>query len=100
MSETTFEGTSKVTVKIDGIETTFDLHTGTETILNTAIDAGVDAPYSCKGGVCTTCKAKLLEGSVKMRSNFALTDREVKDGYILACQSEPTSAKVVLSWDI
>lgn len=97
---TTFSGISKVTVIIDGMETNFELATGGETILNTAIDAGVDAPYSCKGGVCTTCRAKLVEGSVHMKANFALTDKEVKNGYILACQSQPTAERVVISWDV
>jgi ring-1,2-phenylacetyl-CoA epoxidase subunit PaaE len=90
---------SQVTVIIDKIETTFELSENGETILNTALDKGVDAPFSCKGGVCTTCKAKLLSGEVRMDANFALTDSEIKQGYRLVCQSHPVSDKVVITWD-
>ncbi|MDZ4750546.1 MAG: 2Fe-2S iron-sulfur cluster binding domain-containing protein [Flavobacteriales bacterium] len=89
----------EVTVIIDGQETTFMLSPKGETILNTALDKGVDAPFSCKGGICTTCKGKLVEGQVKMDANFALTDSEIKHGYILVCQSHPVTDKVVITWD-
>jgi ring-1,2-phenylacetyl-CoA epoxidase subunit PaaE len=91
---------SKVTAILDGIETTFELQENGETILNTAIDAGLDAPFSCKGGVCTTCMAKLIEGTVHMDANYALTDKEVKNGFILCCQSHPTSETVKFTWDL
>lgn len=91
---------AKVTAIIDETETTFELDQYGDAILDAAIDAGVDAPYSCKGGVCTTCKAKLIEGSVHMDANYALTDKEVKEGYILCCQSHPTSPVVKFSWDV
>jgi ring-1,2-phenylacetyl-CoA epoxidase subunit PaaE len=101
MSDSTkFEGTAQITITLDGVTDTFPLSTDTETILNAAIDNGIDAPYSCKGGVCTTCKAKLTEGAVHMRANYALTEKELKAGYILVCQSEPTTEKVSLTWDI
>ncbi|MFN0031685.1 MAG: 2Fe-2S iron-sulfur cluster-binding protein [Flavobacteriales bacterium] len=89
-----------VTTTIDGIETTFELNRDGDSILNTALDAGVDAPFSCKGGVCTTCMAKLQEGTVHMDANYALTDKEVSNGFILCCQSHPTSDVVKLTWDI
>lgn len=101
MSDTkSFEGTAQITITLDGVTDSFPLATNTETILNAAIDHGIDAPYSCKGGVCTTCKAKLTEGAVHMRANYALTDKEVKSGYVLVCQSEPLTEKVTLTWDI
>jgi ring-1,2-phenylacetyl-CoA epoxidase subunit PaaE len=95
-----FEGTSQITITIDGVTDSFSLATNSETILDAALDHGIDAPYSCKGGVCTTCKAKLLEGTVNMRANYALTEKEVNSGYILVCQCEPTSEKVAFTWDI
>jgi ring-1,2-phenylacetyl-CoA epoxidase subunit PaaE len=90
---------SKVTVMQYGIETTFDLKTSGATILDAATDAGVDAPFSCKGAVCCTCRAKVLEGKVKMDANFALTDSEVEQGFILTCQSHPLTEKVVIDYD-
>jgi len=91
---------SKVTVIIDQQETSFELAEHADSILDTALDNGVDAPFSCKGGVCTTCRAKLLDGTVNMDANYALTDKEVSQGYILCCQSHPTSEVVKLTWDI
>jgi len=91
---------AKVTTTLDGIETTFELAENGDSILNTAIDNGLDAPFSCKGGVCTTCMAKLTEGTVKMDANYALTDKEIKQGFILCCQSHPTSDVVKITWDI
>lgn len=90
---------AKVTVLQYGIENTFDLTTNGNSILDAAIEHGIDAPFSCKGGVCCTCRAKLLEGKVKMDANFALTDLEVEQGYILTCQSHPITEKVVLDYD-
>lgn len=90
---------SKVTVIQYGIETTVDLNTAGTSILDAAIDAGVDAPFSCKGAVCCTCRAKVLEGEVKMDANFALTDDEVAQGYILTCQSHPLTEKVIVDFD-
>ncbi len=95
-----FTGTSKVTVILDGEKTTFELAHDGDSILNAALDTGLDAPYSCKGGICTTCQSKLLSGSVKMDVNHALTPREIEQGYVLACQSHPTSEEVTLTWDI
>jgi ring-1,2-phenylacetyl-CoA epoxidase subunit PaaE len=91
---------SRVTVIMDGRETSFDLAAGGQAILDQALDAGVDVPYACKGAVCCTCRAKLVEGKVKMDNNFALTDNEVKDGFILTCQSHPLTAKVVVDYDV
>jgi ring-1,2-phenylacetyl-CoA epoxidase subunit PaaE len=90
---------AKVTVVIDGVETSFELSQEGNTILDAALDAGVDAPYSCKGGVCTTCMGKVLQGEVKMDKNFALTDKEVSGGMVLCCQAHPISDDVRISWD-
>jgi ring-1,2-phenylacetyl-CoA epoxidase subunit PaaE len=82
-----------------GVETDFQLDTSGISILEAAIEAGVDAPFSCKGAVCCTCRAKVLEGKVKMDANFALTDQEVAEGFILTCQSHPLTDKVVVDYD-
>lgn len=90
---------SHVTVIQYGIETNFDLETSGISMLDASIEAGVDAPFSCKGAVCCTCRAKVIEGKVKMDANFALTDDEVEQGYILTCQSHPLTEKVVIDFD-
>ncbi|HTB31010.1 MAG TPA: 2Fe-2S iron-sulfur cluster-binding protein [Bacteroidia bacterium] len=89
----------EVTVIADGNETTFQLATDGDAILDAAMDAGVDAPFSCKGAVCATCRAKLMEGKVEMTMNYALTDDEVEDGYILTCQAHPITPVVVVDYD-
>lgn len=90
---------AKVTVIQYGIETTYDLETTGISILDASIEAGVDAPYSCKGAVCCTCRAKVIEGKVKMDANFALTDDEVEQGFILTCQAHPLTEKVIIDYD-
>lgn len=90
---------SDITVIQYGIATPLKLNTEGISILDAAIEAGVDAPFSCKGAVCCTCRAKLLEGKVKMDANFALTEAEVEDGYILTCQSHPLTERVVIDFD-
>jgi ring-1,2-phenylacetyl-CoA epoxidase subunit PaaE len=90
---------AKISVTIDGIETSFELASDGNTILDGAIDAGVDAPYSCKGGVCTTCVGKVLEGEVRMDKNFALSDKEIASGKVLCCQAHPVSDVVKITWD-
>lgn len=92
-------GASQVTVIMDDEEFNFDLEEDGDVILDAAIDAGVDAPYSCKGAVCCTCKAKVLEGEVEMDMNYALSDDEVEEGFILTCQSHPKTPKVVVDYD-
>lgn len=90
---------SAITVILDGDETHFPLKKAGFSILDAALDAGADVPYACKGAVCCTCRAKVLEGSVEMDMNYALEDDEVEDGFVLTCQSHPTSEKVVVSFD-
>lgn len=90
---------AKIKVLQYGIETDFNLETSGISILEAAIEAGVDAPFSCKGAVCCTCRAKVLEGQVKMDANFALTDAEVDEGFILTCQAHPLTENVVIDYD-
>lgn len=89
---------SMVTVILDGVETHFEMGPK-DILLDAAMDHGADAPFACKGAVCCTCRAKVLEGSAEMVMNYALVDDEVKDGYILTCQSHATSEKLVVSFD-
>ena len=90
---------SLVSVKLDGVTFDFDLSFNGQTILNAALDLGADLPYACKGGVCTTCKAKLQEGKVHMDTNWGLEQEEVDKGFILTCQSHPLTEKLVVDFD-
>ncbi len=97
--ESDFSGISQVKVILYGEEEEFELETDGDNILEEAELYGMDAPYSCRTGICRTCKAKLLEGSANMERNYTLSESEVKEGYILTCQAHPTSEKVVVSYD-
>ena len=90
---------AKVSVKLDGIYFDFDLNYEGPSILDAALQQGADLPYACKGGVCTTCKAKLTEGKVSMDVNWGLEPDEVEKGFILTCQSHPVTAKVTVDFD-
>ncbi len=96
--ETTGTG-SEITVKIDSRSFEFKLDYNGQVILDAALAQGADLPFACKGGVCCTCKAKLIEGEVEMEANYGLEKSEVKEGYILTCQSHPRSKKVVVDYD-
>jgi ferredoxin len=87
-----------VTVQLSGKRQTFGLAAG-DTILEGALQTGSNAPYSCMGGACGTCRAKLLEGTVEMEQNFALGRSDLDAGYILTCQSHPTSPSVSVDYD-
>lgn len=91
---------SEVTVIMDDEEYHFKLASKGDSILDAAIAAGIDAPFSCKGAVCCTCKAKVKEGTVHMDMNYAIDDSEVADGFVLTCQSHPTSLRVVIDYDV
>lgn len=95
-----FSGDSEVTVTLDEEDYVFSLSTDGDTILDEVEASGIDAPFSCRGGVCCTCKAKIVEGSARMETNMSLTDQEVKEGYILTCQAHPTSAKLKITFDV
>ena len=84
---------------LDGATRSFTLEKGKESILEAGLNAGIELPYSCKGGVCSTCRAKLVEGEADMDVNFALEDYEVARGFILTCQSYPASDKVTVDYD-
>ena len=90
---------AKVSVKLDGILFDFDLGYESQSILDAALKQGADLPYACKGGVCCTCKAKLVEGEVEMEVNWGLEQDEIEKGYILTCQSHPKTERVVVDFD-
>jgi ring-1,2-phenylacetyl-CoA epoxidase subunit PaaE len=98
-SATHAEGVSQVTIVLDGRRSTFPLARDGERILDAALHVRSDAPYACKGGVCGTCRAKLINGTVEMEQCFALEQNELDAGFVLACQSHPTSEQVVLDFD-
>ena len=93
-------GASMVSVVLDGRTSTFPLAPDAEPILDAALRTRPDAPYACKGGVCGTCRARLVEGRVRMDRNYALEQSELADGVVLACQSHPASDHVRLDFDI
>ncbi|CAN5758843.1 phenylacetate-CoA oxygenase/reductase subunit PaaK [soil metagenome] len=91
---------SNITIKLDGRSFDFNLGFSSNSILDAALQQGADLPYACKGGVCATCRAKLVEGEVAMDVNYALEQEEVEQGFILTCQSHPRTEKVVVDFDI
>ena len=91
--------TSKVTVIADGRSNNFDLATVGANILDAGMANGVELPYSCKAGVCSTCKAKLIKGKVDMDISHGLEQHEIDEGYILTCQSHPITDEVIVSFD-
>jgi ring-1,2-phenylacetyl-CoA epoxidase subunit PaaE len=90
---------ARVTLLIDGVRREVEFHRGSHSILEAGRAAGIDLPFSCKGGMCSTCRAKLLEGKVKMAKNYALEPHEVEAGFILTCQSYPLTEHVLVSFD-
>ncbi len=92
-------GGAEVTISLDGRRSSFPLPPDGPPVLEAALAVRPDAPFACKGGVCGTCRAKVLEGSVSMETNYALEPDEVERGYVLTCQSHPTSDRVVLDYD-
>ena len=94
------EKKSKILISIDGRSFGFDLAFKGSSILDAAIQKGADLPYACKGGVCCTCKAKLVSGNVTMDVNYGLEPDEIAQGFILTCQSHPTTENVAIDFDI
>ena len=90
---------ARITLVIDGVRREVEFHRGSGSILEAGRAAGIDLPFSCKGGMCSTCRAKLLEGEVRMAKNYALEPHEVAAGYVLTCQSYPLTERVVVSFD-
>lgn len=89
----------QVAVIVDGMQTNVNVAEGGLNILDAALNAGADLPFACKGGVCCTCRAKVIEGEVKMDVNYALEDWEVEQGFVLTCQCHPLTEKVVIDFD-
>ncbi len=92
-------GASHVTIKLDGRSTDLELRPDDVGVLEAALLVRSDLPFACRGGVCGTCRAKLVEGTVEMDVNYALEPEEIEEGYVLTCQSHPTSGRVVLDYD-
>lgn len=92
-------GSAGVRITLGGRQTRVDLAPDGEPVLDAVLRVRADAPYACRSGVCGTCRAKLVEGTVRMDQNFALESGEVGLGYVLTCQSHPTSREVVLDYD-
>ena len=92
---------SNITIKLDGRSFDFDLSLNSDTtILDAALKKGADLPFACKGGMCCTCKAKLVEGEVEMDVHWGLDHEEIEKGYILTCQSHPKTEKVIVDFDV
>jgi ring-1,2-phenylacetyl-CoA epoxidase subunit PaaE len=92
------QGKSKITIIVDDEETSFEM-SQKQTILEAALDEDVDAPYSCQGGICSSCIAKIKEGAATMRQNNILTEGEIADGLILTCQAQPTTPNIIVDYD-
>ena len=97
-SQTVSDGNTDVKVIVDEEESSFSMPQN-KTILEVALENNIDAPYSCQGGICSSCIARVTEGTVTMRQNNILTDNEVSEGLILTCQSQPTSQKITIDYD-
>ena len=98
VKEVSSGGNCTATIILDGDTFTVEVAAG-ENILDAAINAGLDAPYACQGGSCCTCRALLTDGQVEMKVNYALLDQEVKEGFILTCQSVPQTPTVTVNYD-
>jgi ring-1,2-phenylacetyl-CoA epoxidase subunit PaaE len=83
---------------VDDEEITFEM-SQKQTILDAALKQGIDAPYSCQGGICSSCLARITSGTAEMTKNSILTDKEIADGLILTCQAHPTSTALYVDYD-
>jgi len=92
------DGNTNITVILDDEETTFEM-SKKQMILTAALDEGLDAPYSCQGGICSSCLARVTEGSVVMDKNAILSKNELEEGLILTCQAHPTTDKLTINFD-
>lgn len=96
--EKSLEGHTKITVLVDDEETTFEM-SQKQTLLEAALKQGIDAPYSCQGGICSSCLARITSGTAEMKKNAILTDSEIAEGLVLTCQAHPTSAAIYVDYD-
>jgi ring-1,2-phenylacetyl-CoA epoxidase subunit PaaE len=90
---------TRVEFVMDGRRRSFTMQTGTESILDAAGRAGIDLPFSCRAGVCSTCRTKLVRGEVELAQNYALEDWELEQGFILACQAHAKTPEIELTYD-
>jgi ring-1,2-phenylacetyl-CoA epoxidase subunit PaaE len=93
------EKLATVAVIMDGHKKSFDFAEGAENLVDAAAAQGIDLPYSCKGGVCATCRTHVRDGEVKMATNYGLEPWEVEKGFVLACQSVPVSDRITIDYD-
>ncbi|MGG7036770.1 MAG: flavin reductase family protein, partial [Flavobacterium sp.] len=91
-------GHTQITILVDDEETTFEM-SRKQTLLEAALKQGIDAPYSCQGGICSSCLARISKGTAEMKKNTILTDDEIAEGLILTCQAHPTSAEIFVDYD-
>jgi ring-1,2-phenylacetyl-CoA epoxidase subunit PaaE len=91
-------GHTKITIMVDDEETTFEM-SQKQTVLEAALKQGIDAPYSCQGGICSSCLARIKNGTAEMKKNSILTDGEIAEGLILTCQAHPTSTEIYVDYD-
>jgi ring-1,2-phenylacetyl-CoA epoxidase subunit PaaE len=91
-------GHTTITILVDDEETTFEM-SQKQTILEAALKQGIDAPYSCQGGICSSCLARISKGTAEMKKNSILTDKEVADGLVLTCQAHPKSSEIFVDFD-
>ncbi|MGV6845244.1 MAG: 2Fe-2S iron-sulfur cluster-binding protein [Lutibacter sp.] len=98
VQKSSLNGVSEITVLLDDEESSFKMD-AKKSILKAALDEGLDAPYSCQGGICSSCLAKVIEGNAIMDKNTILTDKEVAEGFILTCQAHPTTEKLIVDYD-
>jgi ring-1,2-phenylacetyl-CoA epoxidase subunit PaaE len=90
---------ARVTIVVDGMQRTLQVPFDGPALLDAGLAVGAPLPYACKGGVCCTCRARVLEGEVRMDRNFTLEPQEIAQGFVLTCQAHPVSDRVVVSFD-
>jgi ring-1,2-phenylacetyl-CoA epoxidase subunit PaaE len=100
IAESATKEKSQINIKLDGISFDLTLEYHGDSILDAALKTGADLPFACKGGVCASCRAKLIEGKVEMDNNYALENDELDAGFILTCQSHPRSQTLTIDFDI
>ena len=96
--EADLEGLTELTVVVDDEETTFNMPQNVS-VLEAALEHGLDVPYSCQGGICSSCVARIMDGEAKMKKNSILVDSEIAEGLTLTCQAHPTSGKLKVDYD-
>ena len=98
IDDSTIDGDTKITVLVDDEESTFNM-SQKKSILEATLAEKIDAPYSCQGGICSSCVARIKEGEATMRQNNILTENEIAEGLILTCQAHPTTPTIIVDYD-